>query len=305
MYKTFAVVLNWNNADDTLRCVHSLRTAKNVPDEIIVVDNGSTDSSEFILRTQLRGICHIIQTGHNLGYAGGMRIGADYCLANNADLVWFLNNDTVVLPDTLSELLASVERNGLWCMYSPRILYLSDQNRVYFAGLYLDPVTGNFGVRPLSRPLEYGGDQSDLISDVIQGASFLVPACIIRELGFMDEDYFLYYEEYDYSFRLAQHGVKCICALSAVVLHKREGTSCSNPLVLDRIRAYYRVRNQMLFWQRCCAPAQARRFIWRHILRQIKLLVRAKGFKDPTVWVRLVALWHGMIGESGRVYYPG
>ncbi|UCG13683.1 MAG: glycosyltransferase family 2 protein [Deltaproteobacteria bacterium] len=304
MYTIHAVVLNWNNADDTLKCVRSLRRARHVPDEIIVVDNGSTDSSESVLRTELGRECHIIQTGENLGYAGGMRVGAEYCLQHHSDLIWFMNNDTEALGETLDALLASVERNGLQCMYSPKILHSGDQESVYFSGRYLDVATGELTLDPPPHSMEYGAIESDLVSDVIQGASFIVPVQIIRELGFMDENYFLYFEEYDYSLRLARHGIKCICALSAVVLHRREGAQGSDQLLLDRIRTYYRIRNRILFWRRCCTPDQAKRFIRRHTLEQFRLLTRARTVNDSTAGMRLLALWHGLIGRSGRVYNP-
>lgn len=305
MYKTFAVILNWNNAEDTVKCVDSILQAQKIPDKIVVVDNGSTDNSDSILRAKLNNNCHLIQTRDNLGYAGGMRVGADYCLTQKADLIWFLNNDTVILPDTLNNLLASVERNGLDYMYSPKILYLSDHNRVYFAGFYLNPNRGTFGGRPKSRPIEHGADKSDLISDVIQGASFLAPVKIIREFGFMDENFFLYWEEFDYSLRLAQHGIKFICVLSAVIFHKREGTPSSSPKMLERIRAYYRARNQIICWKRCFKPEQVRQFIKAYFLEQIKLSLNFKSRQNTTKFLAIcLGCWHGLIGKTGRIYQP-
>lgn len=301
MFKIFAVILNWNNPQDTIACVQSLLSSKVIPHKIVVVDNGSTDNSEIILRNQLENQCSLLQTGENKGYAGGMLVGANYSRNNGADLVWFLNNDTVILPDTLSELLASIERNGLEYLYSPQILYLSDPNRVYFAGAYLNPETGMLEGKSKFRSPTYGVTQDDLISDVIQGASFIAPAKIIDQLGFMDEDFFLYWEEFDYSFRLAQQGIKFICVLSARMLHKKEGTPSSESFNLDRVRVYYRIRNRIIFWQRYF-PEKSKQFINRELREHIKWLIKRQGYKDPNLWVSFLGFWHGLVGKSGRVF---
>ncbi|MDJ0510397.1 MAG: glycosyltransferase family 2 protein [Crocosphaera sp.] len=300
MPKVFAVILNWNNAKDTINCVNSLLSSDKIPEKIVVVDNGSTDDSEVVLKKNLPTKCSFIQTGQNKGYAGGMRVGADYCLDNGADLLWFLNNDTVILPNTLSELLASIDRNGLQYLYSPRILYLSHPDKVYFGGAYFNTETGIFDTTLKSGSPQYGVTKDDLISDVIQGASFIAPAKIVDELGFMDEDLFLYWEEFDYCFRLAQHGIKFICVLSAEMLHKKEGSPSSESFNLNKIRVYYRIRNRVIFWKRHLRE-NLKQYVKRELQQHIQWFVKRQGYKDPNIWVSLMGLWHGLIGKSGRV----
>ena len=98
--------------------------------------------------------------------------------------------------------------------------------------------------------------------------------------------------------------VSSVCVLSAVMLHEHEKVEYSSNSELEKVRTYYRVRNRILFWRRRCAPAQARRFVARHIVKQVKLVVSLLLSEDPTRWVRLQALWHGVSGKSGRVYCP-
>jgi len=300
--KIFAVILNWNSANDTLECVDSLRAGDCVP-ECVVVDNASPDDSERVLRRRLDGVCAVVQTGENLGYAGGLRVGADYALERGADLLLFLNGDVVMQPYTLGKLAASVERNGPRCMVSPRVLYAADR-KPYFTGRYLDPVTGEVGLKRPAGPLSHGADRSDLASDVIQGTCFLMPAGLIRELGFMSEDFFLYFEEFDYSFRLAAAGVRCFCVLSALALHKFEGARSAEGAAMARLRTYYRIRNRILLWRRRCQRAQARAFTRRLAWEQVRLFVGAGRSTDPVKWVRLQAVWHGLTGKAGRVYTP-
>lgn len=292
-----AIVLNWNGADRTASCVQALRSADTVPDSIIVVDNGSTDGSVAELRAQLPSACSLIENRRNLGYAGGMQQGLDHAMQEGADFFWFLNNDTIVDQETLHELLACLARQEeRQCMVSPRILGTTGPHQIYFAGRRFNRKTGNFDLCTTAE------EHSDLPSQVIQGSCFLVPAEVIREHGFMDTSYFLYMEEYDYSFRLAREGVRCVCALSAVAFH---GMDHAEPEAdgLGPVRTYYRVRNQIRFWRRWCGPLDR----WRLVLAQAMLqarLARIRGFRDPLSQARVKAVWHGLIGKSGCVVRP-
>ena len=300
--KVIAVVLNWNDAASTLRCVEALRQAGTLPAEIVVVDNGSTEAFAATLESELGGFCHIIETGSNLGYAGGLRPGVDYALDRNADLVWILNNDTIVESSTLAELLCAVARHGSWCMYSPRIMVEGEADSVYFEGRYLDDRTGEFKSGGASAG-RADHDTRDTVSDVVQGSCMLVPARVFRELGPMPEDYFLYMEEYDYSFRLRRREGECVCVGSAVALHACGRSLDTAHSGLDAVKTYYRVRNGILFWRRWCPPGRAARLIVRDMARQFAL-ARVRGFRDAISRARLLGTWHGLIGRSGCTIRP-
>lgn len=304
MLKVFALILNWNHPEATISCVQSLRQAHTVPEEIVVVDNGSRDDSAVILQKQLDGHCRVMRNPENLGYAGGLRPGIDYCLAQGADLLWLMNNDIIVQADTLERMLESVERNGLDCLYSPRVVRLDDPEHTYFAGQYFNRKNGTFDPEPCGQPKSFLHDERDLLTDVIQGSNFIVPACVVRTCGFMDENFFLYYEEFDYSLRLAGCGIKCICVLPAMVLHAMEGTPCADRPALDRVRLYYRVRNKMLIFRRYCTPACAIRLMLYTLLRQIVAVLLHRRGEPSAVFTRSKALWHGLLGKSGRVLLP-
>src|SRR5664279_2479168 len=98
---TYIILLNWNGWQDTIACVESCRKLSYPNFRILIVDNGSTDNSEAILRERLPDI-ELLQTGANLGFAGGNNVGIRHALAQGADYVWLLNNDTVVDAEALS-----------------------------------------------------------------------------------------------------------------------------------------------------------------------------------------------------------
>jgi len=106
----YVIILNWNSWKDTIECVESSLKLTYPEYQILIVDNGSTDGSEYILRKRFPDI-KLIQTGNNLGFAGENNAGIDHALSHGADFVWLPNNDTMVEPDSLSELMKVVEND--------------------------------------------------------------------------------------------------------------------------------------------------------------------------------------------------
>src|SRR4051812_1606009 len=95
--KLSVIILNWNGKNDTLACLESLQQTTGPAFNIVVVDNGSSDDSVTAIRDRFPQIA-LLQTGENLGYAGGNNVGIEYALAQKADLLLLLNNDTIVEP---------------------------------------------------------------------------------------------------------------------------------------------------------------------------------------------------------------
>src|SRR6266542_4767197 len=105
--RVFTVVLNYQDAADTLRCVDSLGSSNYREQFLVVVDNGS-DAGTVAALTKGLSTRTLILSGENLGYAAGNNLGITYALGNDADLVWVLNPDTEVRPDTLRRLVRTM-----------------------------------------------------------------------------------------------------------------------------------------------------------------------------------------------------
>jgi len=298
MHSVFAVILNWNNPEDTSACVTSLRETSPGLAEIVVVDNGSAPAKLETLTGSINGAT-LLRNVENLGYAGGLQTGVDYCLEQEADLIWLLNNDTSFANSTLSELLACVKRNGMHYIYAPKLLDPNNHQRVIFNGRFFNHSTASFGNARKGDTYCYGKSDQDLITEAVSGASFLVPADVIRKHGFMSHDYFLYFEEFDYALRMRSLGIECICAQASEMFHSREGAKGLNPEKLDRVRTYYRTRNKIIFFRRRFEKALALRCICKHVLQTLK------GLRTKGDWrTQLLAIWHGLIGTSGKVLIP-
>ena len=102
------VILNWNGLADTVECIRSCQQLAYPHNTLLVIDNGSTDGSVAGLR-ELFPDLKIIETEANLGYAGGNNVGIETALADGAEFIWLLNNDTTFDPAALGELVAALK----------------------------------------------------------------------------------------------------------------------------------------------------------------------------------------------------
>ncbi|HIJ80480.1 MAG TPA: glycosyltransferase family 2 protein [Desulfuromonadales bacterium] len=237
----YVVILNWNGREDTVECVESCLKLSYGCYRILIVDNGSTDGSEEALRKQFPGIT-IIQTGENLGYAGGNNIGVDHAIREGAEYVWLLNNDTVVDPDALTMLVAAAEANRDAGILGSKIYYYGRENLLWFAGgwiRYEDGCSGHYGENT------HDEGQFDELRDVdyITGCSLMITRRAVMETGLMDPRYFLLFEETDWNERVKAKGMRVLYVPGSKVWHKiSQSLGERSPLY-----NYYLYRNCMLF----------------------------------------------------------
>jgi GT2 family glycosyltransferase len=229
------VVLNWNRWEETLACVDSLDRLDYDRRLVLVVDNASSDGSEDRIR-EARPDVELIQSGHNLGYAGGNNVGIREALDRGADAVWILNNDTEVDPGALTALVdaAAAPDWGILaaCLVDPAGEILGS------AGVEVDGE-----VTPL---LCSGCDAGFHAADVVMGASLFVRADVFKDIGLLDEHYFHYFEERDFVERARRRGWTLGLACGSHVRHE-EGATLG---VRSPQATYYFVRNHIFYERR-------------------------------------------------------
>jgi GT2 family glycosyltransferase len=279
-----AIVLNWNNAPDTMACLASLLRLEYPECRLLVVDNGSRDDSVTQIRLHFPSV-PILELEENLGYTGGNNVGIEHALKNNCDYVWLLNDDVTVAPDALSALIdvALVEPQAGFL--GPMVYMSEEPKRILSAG-------GRFcgGWQMQHRGIsELDQGQFDAVAEVdcVSGCALLVGRETIAAVGALDEDFFAYYEDVEWCFRARQAGFKVLFVPQARAWHpdtwQRDADS---PLV-----AYYLSRNQLLFVAKhylgtgtllCSLGIYLMRVVnwsirpkWRHKRRQRDALLRA------------------------------
>jgi len=215
----FIIVLNWNGRDDTLECLRSLQKLDYPNFDTIVVDNGSTDGSENAIRTSFP-LAQFIQTGKNLGYAGGNNVGIRFALSHGADYVWLLNNDTTVDPQALTALVETAAADPGIAFVGSKIYYYDKPDVIWCAGGTIDLAEGGRTDHPGMGQEDRG--QFESISDVgyVTGCSLLASRAAIEAIGLLPEEYFLYFEETDWNLAAQKKGYRTVMAPASHVWHK-------------------------------------------------------------------------------------
>lgn len=193
----------------------------------------------------------LIQTGANLGFAGGNNVGLRYCAAHGGfDYVWILNNDTVVEPDALWHLVMRMQADaGIGMCGSKLIFYHQPALVQAWGGAAFDARRGV--VLPLGhfQPVQAACDRAAIESQMayVVGASMLVSDDFLKAVGLMPEDYFLYFEEIDWAYR-ARDRFRLGYSADSHVYHKEGGSIGSSSTGEPSITSTrYLYRNRVLF----------------------------------------------------------
>ena len=140
--KVDIIILNYNGYKDTIECIKSLQdiTYNNI--DIIIIDNNSTDNSEYEIKKFISKSNNIqyIQSGKNIGFSGGNNIGIKLSLEKKSDYICLLNNDTVVEPDFLEPLIDIMEKDKSIGITSGKIMYYDEPTKIWCAGGYIDEI---------------------------------------------------------------------------------------------------------------------------------------------------------------------
>ena len=235
------IILNWNGWRDTLACVASCRKLTWPHSRIVVVDNASTDGSEAFLRKAL-GDVEIIQSGGNLGFAGGNNTGIRHALERGADYIWLLNNDAVADPQALTVLVEAMEGNQGIGIAGSKIFYHDEPLRIWFAGGMWEKGRLHWRQRGANQIDEGQFTEPGEIGSV-SGCSMLVRSAAIAKIGLMDESFFLYWEDTEWCARACMGGYRVVLVPGSHVWHKVSSSTKKNCFA----QYYYFTRNGFFF----------------------------------------------------------
>jgi GT2 family glycosyltransferase len=226
------VIPCWNAEDQTLRCLEAVDALTYSNQHPIVVDNGSQLSSFRRLECGAKR-AELIRLEKNCGFSAAVNRGIQRAFQVGAVYVWLLNNDTVVAPDSLSALIAHAEAD-------PRIGAVGsvlDEGDTLAYGAHVNLWSG-YATHARQMP--------KLAPDYLIGASLLVRARALQDVGTFDEGYFLYWEDADFSFRLRDAGWSLAIAADSTVQHRAHGSLAFD----DPFRDFYYTRSSIRFLRR-------------------------------------------------------
>jgi len=235
-----AVILNWNNYEDTSECIESLRPQLGSDDRIVVVDNGSTDGSLDRLRSEFCDIVYV-ENDRNLGFAGGMNSGIEWARAKGYDAVFLLNNDVVVSEETaIDDLARKAIESGVGLVTPLVVEYPGDE--LWFARGVIDRRWIRF-----DHETEINTGERYLHNEYVPLCCSMLSLSVLEEVDDLHEEYFLYCEDAELGDQLGQEGYSLLTDTKATAHHKVSGSSDAS---FSPVPAYYRTRNRHLFYQR-------------------------------------------------------
>jgi GT2 family glycosyltransferase len=239
--KVAVIILNWNGKEDTAECLGSLRAITYPDYEVLVVDNASSDGSSEYLRERFPDL-KIIENKENIGFSAGNNVGIEQALANGAEYVLLLNNDTVVDPIFLNRLVGVAESDASIGIVGPRMYYYTPRDMLYYAGATINWYTGrtkHTGIKKADR----GQYNTIKDTDFIAGAAMLVKRKVIDAIGMLPMEYFLQYEDIDYSVNARRHGYRLVYVPDARIWHKISVST--NKIGMNKV--YFEARNRFIF----------------------------------------------------------
>ena len=256
------VILNTNRREDTLAALDSLARNGYANNQVIVLDNASTDGSSEAIQAAFPGVS-VLLLERNLGYAGNNNVGIDEAMKRNADWVFVLNEDTLLAPDCISHLVESgASRVGVGVM-GPMVYHNSEPDVIQSAGGRMDSSwrAWHLGQNEPDR----GQFSAPQRVDWISGCAIMIRREVIEQVGALDTRFFYYWEETEWCLRAAEHGWTVLQVPQAKLWHKgvqrdyRPGPNVT----------YYSTRNHFLLLAKHHAPLRAWLVVWGDTLRTL------------------------------------
>jgi GT2 family glycosyltransferase len=219
MDRVSLIIPNWNGLAHLRECLDSIGSLTVKPAQTLLVDNGSTDDSVLVVRTEYPWVT-VVELDRNLGFAAAVNRGI---AAGREPYIALLNNDTKLDPKWLEELLRALQEAPGAGMAACKMLNFFRHGDIDGAGDILTrsgaPATRGFG-----EPDDGRYSRRDYVFGACAGAA-LYRRSLFERIGTFDEDFESYFEDVDLAYRAQLAGWKCIYVPTAICYHKRGATS--------------------------------------------------------------------------------
>ena len=241
--KISIILVNYNGRAYNDKCIASiLNSTLKQRLEIVVVDNASTDGSLKELQTRwgMEKQVHLLPLDENYGFSRANNEGIKWAADRGCKYYLLLNNDTEIEADTIEQMFNSyLETESI---VVPKVLYADRPGMIWCAGGSFSPIVKKPAQRGLNEA-DKGQYDEDCFCGFANGCCMFLSDKIIGRLGLLDENFFLYYEDTEYSLRAQEKGVSIRYCAGARVYHKVNGSTKGNE---KPDNAYYITRNWLL-----------------------------------------------------------
>jgi GT2 family glycosyltransferase len=298
--KVSIITLTWNSYEVTRDCLLTLRKLDYPNFEVIVVDNGSTDGSQEQLAREfpeVRRICNAT----NLGFAGGNNVAIRNAVEREPDYLFLLNNDTIVSPSLLRELVQVGESDAKIGLLNPKIYYLEPPDKIWYAGGSYKRGWGFAKHSGFNRTDDGRYDRRCEVS-FVTGCALLAKTELVRRIGLLDESFFFLFEDLDWCMRAHNAGYKAFYVPSAFIWHRTSAVTVKN--VGKPIRDFYYVKNSVLFARKHLEARHWARYFFAMfgflVYRTAGFLLRAEPKRVTAMFRGLWSGWTARISQEMR-----
>ena len=232
--KVTVVVLNYNQLSETSKCLKSLGALSYPSFDMIVVDNGSRENPQEVLKDHFQKV-HWILLRENVGFAAGCNQGIGWALSHGAEAILLLNNDTRVSADLLDKMVESAFLDPRTGVVGGVVYRAENLDRPFLAGMRFDFFRARI-VRLLPKK------KKETVPSV-SGSCLLVKKEVFEKIGLLDERFFIYFEETDFCYRAREADFGVLYDPRVTIQHE-EGLTFGRESATTR---YFHTRNRLLF----------------------------------------------------------
>ena len=291
------IIVAWNQLEKTLDCLKTV-VALDYPDfRVLLVDNGSEPPLAPAISARFPDVM-MLRLPANLGFAGGYNAGLRRALESDSRYFLLLNNDTLLRPDVLTKLVAEIEQAADVGLVTAKIYYAADPQRIWTVGanlnVFLDLKDGGAGQIDTGQ----WDDPRDI--DFAPFCALLIRRDVIEEVGLLDEEFFLYYEDMDYCRRAKTAGWRVRLCPAAHVLHDVSASSGGRDSPMER---YWMAQSSGRYFRKHGRGPRLLLIVPFRLASALKMTARllAQGKHEP-----LRAYWSGLaVGwRTGRANTP-
>lgn len=288
MKKVIAIVVTYNRKYLLKECINSILKQDYSNCEVLIVDNNSSDGTKKYIVNELKNNkVHYINTGFNLGGAGGFNFGMKEAYKLGCDFMWIMDDDCIVHNDSLKKLLeADNKLNGEYGFLSSKVLWKDNSICIM-----------NIPKRSFSKWLKDYKKNMQTI-EMASFVSLFIKTDIVEEMGLPIKEFFIWTDDWEYTRRISRK-YKCYFVSDSIVTHKsKENIGASIAIVDDRLDRFKNLyRNDVVLYRREGIKGWVLLYI-RLIFHKFKILKSNKKDKIKRIKIIDDAI------KQGKGFYP-
>ncbi|MFH1029433.1 MAG: glycosyltransferase family 2 protein [Pseudomonadota bacterium] len=291
------VILNFNGKDHLPGCLQALAGQDYPALSVSVVDNRSDDGSAEWVVTHAPGV-KLIRHVRNLGWSGGNNRGIRHALEQDAQYIWLLNSDVDIASDCVRQLVSFMDAHPAIGLCGPMIYGYARRDELSPFGGAVD--FKRMEIRNAASVDEFRRLPFD--GRFISGCALFARRAVFDRIGLLDERFFLFFEDADFSLRAARAGFSMDIVETAMIYHK-EGASMGGVGNVNPLKVYHGLRSGMLFWKKHLSRwSFHRKYCAGHMGKWLQQL---GGSSDAGVQEAIMdALWYVFSGRRSTLEWP-